>query len=151
MQVDAGPAARGAGGAHSRSSTRMRAVQVGEQVWRELAVPRAPTDAERRVLGVLAAAVGDPALHDQVATVVVDAVCRCGCSSVRLRTDPAGDDGGHLAVEAAASAPGREHVQVVLHVIRGRVHELEVFDPLAGEGVPVALEDLTGLGAPEVG
>ncbi len=126
-------------------------MQVDEQVWRELALPRAPTDAERRLLGVLAAAVGDPALQEQVATVVVDAVCRCGCSSVRLRTDPADDDSGHLAVQAAASAPGHGHVQVVLHVVGGRVHELEVFDPLAGEGVPVALEDLTGVRAPEVG
>ncbi len=120
------------------------------QVWRELDAPRAPTDAERRVLGVLAAAVGDPALHDQVASVVVDAVCRCGCSSVRLRTDSPARDGGHLAVGADGSAPGHELVQVVLHVIGGRVHELEVFDQLAGEGVPVALGELTGPGAPRV-
>jgi hypothetical protein len=41
-------------------------------------------------------------------------------------------------------------VQVVLHVVLGRVQELEVFDSLGGEGVPVALEDLTDLDAPEV-
>lgn len=128
----------------------MRAVQGAEQVWRELDAPRAPTDAERRVLGVLAAAVGDPALHDQVASVVVDAVCRCGCTSVRLRTDLPARDGGHLAVGAEGSAPGHQLVEVVLHVVGGRVHELEVFDPLAGEGVPVALEELTGPGAPQV-
>jgi hypothetical protein len=129
----------------------MRIVQVGEQVWRELAAPRAPTDAERRVLGVLAAAAGDPRLRDQVASVVVDAVCRCGCSSVRLRADGPAGSSGHRAVEAIGSGPGHEHVQVVLHVLRGRLHELEVFDTFAGEGVPVALEDLPVLGAPAVG
>ncbi len=123
----------------------MPSVDVGAQVWRELAGPRAPTAAERRVLGVLAAAAGDPVLVDQVASAVVDAVCRCGCSSVRLRTDRPDRRSGHLAVEAAGSAPGHEHVQVVLHVVAGRVHELEVFDTSAGEGVPVALEELTGL------
>lgn len=134
----------------------MPPVDVGEQVWRELDAPRAPTDAERRVLGVLAAAAGDPVLSGQVASAVVDAVCRCGCSSVRLRADRSAAPArvgraGHHAVEAVGSAPGHEHVQVVLHVLRGRVHELEVFDTRAGEGVPVALDELTRLAAPEVG
>ncbi len=129
----------------------MPSVDVGAQVWRELAGPRAPTAAERRVLGVLAAAAGDPVLADQVASAVVDAVCRCGCSSVRLRTGRPARPSGHLAVEAAGSAPGHEHVQVVLHVVGGRVHELEVFDTSAGEGVPVALEELTGLRVLEAG
>ncbi len=140
----------------------MPSVDVGEQIWHELAGPRAPTDAERRLLGVLSAAVGDPVLHDQVASAVVDAVCRCGCSSVRLRSDrPAlsarralqlsgRGRSDHLAVEAVGSAPGHEHVQVVLHVVLGRVQELEVFDTLGGEGVPVALEDVTVLDAPEL-
>jgi hypothetical protein len=101
---------------------------------------------------------GDPALREQVDTVLVDGVCRCGCSSVRLR--PAGPP-----VPVEPSIPGRDHhvavassgrtadghdVDVVLHLVHGRVHELEVFDTVGGEGVAAPLDDLTELTTPTV-
>ena len=93
----------------------------------------------------------------------MDAVCRCGCSSVRLRCEEppiatattarssaAGRD-DHLAVEATASGRASGPVTVVLHVLAGRVAELEVFSPLEGAGVAVPLTGLTELTTPTVG
>jgi hypothetical protein len=128
----------------------------GDPVWRFLEVPRVPGEVERRLLAVLTAAVDEPLLDEQVATVVVDAVCRCGCSSVRLRTDARAIPVERLRelsatgrddhVEAAATGVGAtEHVDVVLHVLAGRVRELEVFDREGGEGVAVELGTVTEL------
>lgn len=130
---------------------------VGEPIWQELDRPREPSDPERRLLTTLAAAVDEPLLRDQVATVLVAATCRCGCSSVRLRTGeraiPAeriaqlSDIGraDYFGVTAVGRGPTAERTDVVLHVMHGRVCELEVF---AGEGVavpPAALTDLINI------
>ena len=135
-------------------------IAVGEPIWRELVVPRAPSEPERRLLVVLAAAVDGPLLHDQVATVLVDAVCRCGCPSVRLRSQEQpipGEDvarlshvgrGDYFAVQITGAGPERQRVDVVLHVVHGLVHELEVFAQDEG-ALPAA--DVTDLTAPVVG
>ena len=110
----------------------------------------------------LAHAVDEPVLHDQIATVVVDAVCRCGCSSVRLRSEErqihpekvaqlssSGRD-DYFAVEATGSGPEKQTVEVVLHVFNGRVGELEIFDSVNGEGAAIPLTGLHGLTEPTV-
>ena len=56
-------------------------------VWRSLAAADLPSEPQRRLLLALAGAVAEPLLSEQIGTVVVDAVCRCGCSSVRLRSE----------------------------------------------------------------
>jgi hypothetical protein len=136
--------------------------QAGERGWQELDVPRLPSEPERRLLAALADAVGAQ-LHDQLATVVVDAVCGCGCSSVRLRSTgqpiPA-DRVAHLsqtgrddyvAVQATGRRPEQQFVTLPLHVMAGRVGESEVFDTIAGEGTAVRLADLEDLTEPTVG
>ena len=86
-------------------------------IWRDVDA-RPPSASERRLLTVLVTAVAEPLLDEQVATVLVDGVCRCG-----------------------------HDVDVVLHVVHGRVHELEVLDTVEGEGAAVdtaALSDPAG-------
>ncbi len=129
-------------------------MRVGEPVWRDLETPRALSVEEHRLVERLAAAVDDPLLDRQVATASVTALCRCGCSSIRLHSDeppiaPArvaqlSEDGrsDYFCVTATADAAGLPCVQVVLHVVRGRIDELEVF---VEEGVAVPLAGLTGL------
>ena len=129
-------------------------MKAGEPVWQELQHPRGVSDDERRLLRSLTATVDEPLLDRQVDTAAVAAVCRCGCSSVRLRTAepplPAArvaqlSGNGRLDyfyVDAVGHRLDRATVQVVLHVVEGRAHELEVF---AGEGVAVSLADLTHL------
>ncbi len=115
--------------------------------WHDVDPPRALTAPEQGVVDVLVAAFGLPALRTQASEVRVSGRCACGCSSVRLTTTAdavraadlvrAGslDDGFHLAVEARAGR-GRSARQVVLHVLQGRLHDLEVF---VAEGVAVPL------------
>jgi hypothetical protein len=122
-----------------------------DPVWTYLPHPLPLSGDEHRLLSSLAAAVDEPLLHRQVETAVVTGVCRCGCSSVRLssaepalpsvrvaelsyRANPL-----VLSVEASSSGPAGERVQVVLHVIRGRIEELEVF---VEEGIAVPLAGL---------
>ena len=133
---------------------------VGEPIWRDLDVPRAPTEPERRLLLALSAAVDEPLLHGQVETVLVDAVCRCGCPSVRLRSEEPPMSGAavvglsargrddYFAVEATGHCPEGQSVSVVLHVVEGRVHELEVFAEAEG-GLRAA--DVTDVTDPLVG
>ncbi|PZA21314.1 hypothetical protein DMO24_10995 [Modestobacter versicolor] len=119
-------------------------------VWTELAPERAPSDEERRLLEWLAAAVDEPLLHDHVATAAVTAVCRCGCPSVRLRSAAAPIPEARVSQLSHGSRPdyfsvsaaGPAGVQVVLHVARGRLLELEVF---AGEGVAAPVPDVRDL------
>jgi hypothetical protein len=121
-----------------------------------------PSEDERRLMTILVAGVDEPLLSEQVRTAVVDAVCRCGCSSVRLRSDGppipphrvtqlsgSGRD-DLLHVQAFSSDPATERVYVELHVVNGRVQELEVFDSVGGESVAVVLAGITGLGEVDV-
>lgn len=133
---------------------------VGEPIWRDLEMPRAPSESERRLLLALAAAVDEPLLHRQVATVLIDAVCRCVCPSVRLRSEEppfpgaevarrsAGSRDDYFAVETTGAGPEQQSVGVVLHVAQGLVRELEV---LADDDETLAAADVTDLSDPEVG
>jgi hypothetical protein len=140
-------------GHHPRRSARDDGlVRTGEPAWRDLEKPRGLSGDERRLLAELAAAVGEPLLHRQVVTAGVTAVCRCGCSSVRLPSEEPPipearvvelshhDRPDHFHVAAVGRTANLADVQLVLHVARGRIHELEVF---AGEGVAVPLATLT--------
>ena len=133
---------------------------VGEPIWRDLDVPRAPSEPERRLLLALAAAVDEPLLHGQVERVLVDAVCRCGCPSVRLRSEEPPIPGAavarlsargrddHFAVEATGHGPEGRSVSIVLHVVEGRVHELELFAEAEGA---LRAADVTDVNDPWVG
>ena len=116
-----------------------------EPTFRELLRPRPLSTAERRLLSWLAGAHG-PDATAQVADAIVVGECACGCSSVQL--SPAGAvrrQSVHSSVGAGGLSPDGHVIDVVLHLVDGRLHELEVFDPDAGEGVTVDLDELTGL------
>ena len=71
-------------------------------------------------------------------------------AGTNARSSPTGRD-DHLAVEATGIHPVTGPVTVVLHVLAGRVAELEVFSPVAGEGVAIPVAELTELTAPTLG
>jgi hypothetical protein len=118
--------------------------------------------AEQRLLSWLAAGVGQELLA-QVADAVVVGECACGCSSVRLSTSAAplpvaimsrlsdSDRPDHVAVSSSGRSPDGHVVTVALHVVEGRLYELEVFDTDAGEGAAVDPASVTELDPPEVG
>ena len=127
-------------------------------MFRYLEASRRPSGPERRLLSWLAAAVGQE-LVDQAADPVVVGECTCGCSSVRLSTpaaplpvqtviqlsDTGRDD--YLGVSSGGRGPDGQ-ISVVLHVLEGRLYELEIF---AGEGVAGDPASVTALTRPEVG
>lgn len=127
-------------------------------MFRYLDSSRRPSGPERLLLSLLAAAVGQE-LVDQAADAAVVGECTCGCSSLRLSTPAAplpaettiqlSDTGraDYFAVSSGGRGPDG-HVSVVLHVVEGRLHELEIF---AGEGVAVDPASVTALTRPEVG
>jgi len=127
-------------------------------VFRDLESSRQPSGPESRLLAWLAAAVGQE-LIDQAADAAVVGECTCGCSSLRLSTQAAQlpvettirlfDTGrpDYFAVSSGGRGPDGD-VSVVLHVLDGRLHELEIF---AGEGVAVDPASVTALTRPEVG
>ena len=110
------------------------------------------------MLSWVAAAVGQE-LVDQAADAAVVGECTCGCSSLRLSTPAAplpvettirlSDTGraDYLAVCSGGRGPDG-HVSVVMHVVEGRLYELEIF---AGEGAAVDPASVTALTRPEVG
>jgi hypothetical protein len=128
-------------------------MQVG---WTALAEPRRLTNAEQAVLDRLVAHAGSARLTAQAASAWVTAICDCGCRSVRLRSDAAAlppaamldlsstgrDDWFSIDCtrivrepsEVDRSAGDVPLFQVVVHVVDGLLHELEIF---AGEGVTV--------------
>ena len=130
----------------------------GQSVFRDLESSRQPSGPESRLLAWLAAAVGQE-LIDQAADAAVVGECTCGCSSLRLSTQAAplpvqttirlSDTGrpDYFAVSSGGRGPDGD-VSVVLHVLDGRLHELEIF---AGEGVAVDPASVTALTRPEVG
>ncbi len=126
-------------------------MKVGEPIWRDLETPRCLTEDERRLLSELTAGTDEALLQRQVHTAVVVAICRCGCSSVRLHSDEpripdaralqlsANDRSDYFYVTAIGGG-----AQVTVHVFQGRVGELEVFAG-DGDGVAVSLTDVTHL------
>ncbi|MFI5910748.1 hypothetical protein [Dactylosporangium sp. NPDC051541] len=96
--------------------------------------PRPLTPGERRALTALVEHADRPGLRAQLASAQVIGKCDCGCASVQLSTTgPKLPDTEWLSVNATGDG-----ADVVLHVIEGRLHELECY---AGEGVAVALPD----------
>ena len=133
-------------------------MKIGESIWRELDEPRSPSEDERRLMAVLAAGANEPLLTEQVRTIVIDAVCRCGCSSVRLRSDEPAIPPARVAqlskherddffrVQAFSNDPAQELVYAELHMMAGRVEELEVYDGARGDGAAAALAQIAELG-----
>ena len=127
-------------------------MQVG---WTVLDEPRRLMDAERAVLDQLVAHADSAQLTAQAASAWVTAVCDCGCRSIRLHSDAAAlspaammdlsstgrDDWFSIdctiprePAEVDRSTGSLSLFQVVVHVVAGSLHELEIF---AGEGVAV--------------
>jgi hypothetical protein len=123
--------------------------------WTWLPEPRRLTAAEQAVVDRLVAHVACTGLTAQAASAWVTAVCGCGCRSVRLRSDAAPLSGAEMT---RLSSTGRDDwfsidytradqgmspdrptgearlFQVVVHVVAGSLHELEIF---VAEGVAV--------------
>ncbi|MFL5914824.1 MAG: hypothetical protein ACJ752_04200 [Gaiellaceae bacterium] len=108
-----------------------------------LTEPRPLSEEQRRLLEHLARApLGKPGLRAQIEAAQVVAECSCGCPSVGLEVDqsvpsvsfdPAETPDGrtdHVALTARRS--GTELPEVTLHLIHGRLFELEVW---AGYGI----------------
>jgi hypothetical protein len=116
-------------------------VKIG---WTSLPEPRRLTPAEQAALDRLVAHAGSAGLTAQAASVQVVAVCDCGCPSVRLRSDAPAISGAEMRLMSStgrddwfsidACTAGVRPVQVVVHVVQGTLHELEIF---AGEGIRV--------------
>ena len=116
-----------------------------QPTFRELLRPRPLSTAEQRLLFWLATEAGSD-VTAQVADATVVAECACGCSSVRLSpSTPPRREQGRSEVGASGQGADGSAVHVALHLLDGRLHELEVFDSDAGEGVIVDLDGLTGL------
>jgi len=81
--------------------------------------------------------------------------CGCGCSSVELSTTAGplstrtlvrltdSDQLDYASLNGTARSELGHRVDVVLHIVDGRLHELEIFDTDAGEGTAVDLNSLT--------
>ena len=113
---------------------------VGLEAW------RAPTDREREVLDLLAAAEpGLPQIAEMVAVAEVRAECVCGCPSALLyATAPsipreAGRD------QLAISAVGPGGAEVVLRLHLGHTRELEVTTGRGHDGTPAELPPAASL------
>lgn len=125
-----------------------RQVPIGENIWEDLDPPRRLTLAEQALLTVLTQAVGSQGLGAQVVEAVVCGVCRCGCGSRRLATGAArlpeeeirrltaGRRDDYVNVIAHVRAANRVPARLTLHVLDGRIAELELY---AGGGVAVPL------------
>lgn len=98
-----------------------------------LGSPRALTQKERAIIDFLVnGPSGSPALCALAEAVEVVATCSCGCPSVWLTgsledRDRQDDNGsGHVALRATQRG-ARESTEVSLHVVGGRLFELEIF------------------------
>ena len=102
-----------------------------------LATPRVLAPEERRLVDfLLSSSLGSDELRLQAETVAVVGLCRCGCASVRLEVErsspPAVFDEAEVAfgrtdtVAIRASGPSA-YPEVALHVIEGRLFELEIW------------------------
>ena len=112
--------------------------------WTSVPEPRLLTAAEQAALDRLVAHAGSAGLAAQAASVRVVGLCDCGCPSVRLHSDAPAIPGAQMRLMSStgrddwfsidACTAGVPRVQVVVHVVQGTLHELEIF---AGEGVHV--------------
>jgi hypothetical protein len=133
----------------------------GRQVFRSLESPLPPTVSQLRLLSWLTTGAGAP-LSAQVAHALVTGECVCGCSSVQLASSAAplppevirrlsgNDRHDYISLTSTGRSSAGRRVDVVLHVVEGRVAELEIFDSEAGEGTAVDLDSLRALDPVEV-
>jgi hypothetical protein len=94
--------------------------------------PRDLTDAERAALtALLVDDVPDVAtLRLQAASARVSGVCRCGCPSVTFAVDralPRAQVGHRVPVDGYANDDAGHEVMLLLHVLAGYLHELEIY------------------------
>ena len=127
-------------------------------MFRYLDSSRRPSGPERLLLSLRAPPVR-PARVAHAPHAAVGGEGTGGCSSLGVCTPAAplpaettiqlSDTGraDYFAVSSGGRGPDG-HVSVVLHVVEGRLHELEIF---AGEGVAVDPASVTALTRPEVG
>lgn len=132
--------------------------QHEEQGLRSLSHPRDVSPSERALLVALADRVGRHELTAQVEQATVVATCACGCPSIGVRSDDApalqpeamralsgtGRDDVAAIAATARDAAGRE-VDVILHVVEGRIEELEVWAGTWGGDPRTALPDPAAL------
>jgi hypothetical protein len=106
--------------------------------------PRPLTPKERALIDfLLAGPLGRDQLRQQAETAEVDGTCGCGCPSVFLRADPAIPPVEFRAEEtpfgrtdhvpiAAVQQKTRGRTEVTLHVVQGRLAELEIWSGAYG-------------------
>jgi hypothetical protein len=145
---------------HEAGAVNGGQVPIGETIWGELDPPRRLTLAEQALLTVLTQAVGSQGLGAQVVGAVVCGVCRCGCGSRRLATDAprlpeeeirrltGGRRDDYVNVTAHVRVANQVPPQLTLHVLEGRIAELELY---AGDDVAVPLPAPSDLGDVRVG
>ncbi len=107
---------------------------------RPLAAARPLTPQERALLLALAA-VGGQALTAQVQAAEVVATCDCGCPSIGLATRAADAVAPGVRIVAAHAVVGGRSVDVNLHVVDGRMEELEVWAGSFGDDPRIGLPD----------
>src|SRR5438067_11741044 len=101
--------------------------------------PRDLSSAERALLAAIVDGIGPGELSGQVARAKVIAECSCGCPSIGLHTDgpvvipdvlrrlsPVGRDDVLDVTAYATNRKGRE-VEITLHIVFGRLEELEIW------------------------
>src|SRR5437899_2153262 len=102
--------------------------------------PRTLTAYERTLLDfLLSGPLGRPKLREQARTAKVVGQCDCGCRSVVLEADPSAPSAtcgpneisikpAVVHITAYGRSPDNLVVEVTLHVIDGRIDELEIWD-----------------------
>jgi hypothetical protein len=110
--------------------------------------PRPLSSDERALLDRLVAQLAVPELTEQAATARVVGTCSCGCPSIAFEADgplvpedvvvahePVGRD-DYMMVEAWGRNASRHTVFVTLHVVFGRLDEMEVWARWDGKTAP---------------
>jgi hypothetical protein len=91
-----------------------------------LADPRPLTSEERDLLDFLVESpTSSEELRKQVATARVVGVCSCGCPSVWLEVEDDDQRGSRTESFPITARQGR--TEVTLHIVQGRLHELEIW------------------------
>ena len=101
--------------------------------------------------------VGSPELRAQADAAVVWATCSCGCPSVHLEVpstvssaaldsnDPDVRSGEDASFTARASSPDGRELDVILHIVAGRLVELEIWAGAFGGDPRIELPDFSTL------
>jgi hypothetical protein len=99
-----------------------------------LSEARPLTARERELIDFLLAGRPTAALQAQAESAQVSAICSCGCPSVRLVTDERLPRARYpLPVKITAYQPKtRAWTEVALHIVEGRLHELEIWGETYG-------------------